>query len=85
MGADGTNHGAVCDVGYCHYTYADLGNGDFGMYEEIDGWDKKKGMPVMKNHKLSSTMNNKATSPVKQDQLKWFLSSLFNTPDAHND
>ena len=67
MGADGTNRGAVCDVGYCHYTYADLGNGDFGMYEEIDGWDKKKGMPVIENHKLSSTMNDKATSPVKVD------------------
>jgi len=35
-----------CDMAYCAYTFCDKGNGDFGKYQECEGWDPVKGMPV---------------------------------------
>lgn len=37
---------AGCDIAYCAYSFCDKGDGKFGMYEECDGWDPVKGMPV---------------------------------------
>jgi len=35
-----------CDVSYCVYTYCVKDNGKVGMYEECEGWDPVRGMPV---------------------------------------
>ena len=40
MGASG------CDMTYCAYSFCELGNGKFGMYDECEGWDPVKGMPI---------------------------------------
>jgi hypothetical protein len=49
-GSDGRtgaeSDGPAADMGFCTYTFGDLGNGDFCMYDECEGWDPVKGMPV---------------------------------------
>ena len=36
----------LCDMGYCAYTYCPRGDGSFGLYQECEGWDPVKGMPL---------------------------------------
>lgn len=37
---------ALCDIGYCVYTYCRKANGSFGIYDDCEGWDPVKGMPL---------------------------------------
>jgi len=36
----------LCDMGYCAYTYCPRGDDSYGLYEECEGWDPVKGMPL---------------------------------------
>mmetsp|Transcript_45084 Transcript_45084/g.98120 ORF Transcript_45084/g.98120 Transcript_45084/m.98120 type:complete len:276 (-) Transcript_45084:52-879(-) len=36
---------ALCDIGYCAYTYCRKADGSFGIYDDCEGWDPVKGMP----------------------------------------
>jgi len=35
-----------CDMAYCAYSFCKLPNGELGSYDQCEGWDPKKGMPV---------------------------------------
>jgi len=37
---------ALCDIGYCVYTYCRKADGSFGFYDDCKGWDPVKGMPL---------------------------------------
>lgn len=37
---------AGCDMAYCAYSFCEKEDGSFGMYDECEGWDPVKGMPV---------------------------------------
>eukprot|EP00930_Biecheleria_cincta_P031275 TRINITY_DN21710_c0_g1_i1.p1 TRINITY_DN21710_c0_g1~~TRINITY_DN21710_c0_g1_i1.p1 ORF type:complete len:286 (+),score=43.18 TRINITY_DN21710_c0_g1_i1:134-991(+) len=37
---------AGCDMAFCAYTFCDKGNGTYGVYDECEGWDSEKGMPM---------------------------------------
>eukprot|EP00435_Cladocopium_sp_Y103_P051303 s2360_g15.t2 len=34
---------ALCDMGYCAYTYCRKADGSFGIYDDCEGWDPVKG------------------------------------------
>lgn len=36
----------ACDLAWCAYTYCDKGDGTIGVYDDCDGWDPVRGMPV---------------------------------------
>jgi len=35
-----------CDIALCAYSFCDVGDGKFGLYDECPGWHPVKGMPV---------------------------------------
>jgi len=37
----------ACDIAYCNHAYCDTGDGTFGIMDECDRWDLKRGMPQL--------------------------------------
>jgi len=46
---------AGCDMAYCAYSFCDLGDDKFGVYDQCSGWDPIKGMPIPPNKSKSNT------------------------------